>query len=62
MILDRFGAPVDEKLAVVSLSFKTFGAEVFVALIGSKLVVKTMDVTGAHNGNVAISWNICNTL
>ena len=38
------------------------GDEVLVALMGNKLDVKTMELTGDQRATVEISWNICKTL
>jgi hypothetical protein len=55
IILAKFGAPDEVIFGFVPLSLNILGAEVLVALMGSKLEVKTMDLTGDHNGTVAIS-------
>ena len=62
MMLDKFGAPDDEIFGVEPLSLNILGDEVFVALMGSKLDVKTMDLTGDQRATVEIPWNICKTL
>ena len=59
--LDKFGAPDDikPKLPELSeLSLNTLGADVLVALMGKRLDVKTIDLTGDQIETVAISWNI----
>ena len=40
---------------------KILGGEVLVALMGNKLEVKTMDLTGDQRATFEISWNICKT-
>ena len=58
----EFGAPDDEIFGVEPLSLIILGDEVLVALMGNKLDVKTMDLTGDQRATVDISWNNCKTL
>ena len=61
-MLAKFGAPDDEIFGVEPLSLNILGDEVLVALMGNKLDVKTMDLTGDQSATVEISWNICKIL
>ena len=62
IMLATFGAPDDEIFGMEPLSLNMLGDEMFVVLMGSKLDVKTMDLTGNQRATVEISWNICKTL
>ena len=62
IMLAKFGAPDDEIFGVEPLPLNILGDEVLVALMGNKLDVKTMDLTGDQRATVEISWNICKTL
>ena len=52
IMLAKFGAPDEEIFGVEPLSLNILGVEVLVALMGNKLDVKTMDLTGGQRATV----------
>ena len=62
IMLAKFSAPDDVIFGVEPLSLNILGDEVLVALMGNKLDMKTMDLTGDQRATVDISWNIYKTL
>ena len=62
IMLPNFGALDDEIFGVEPLSINSLRREVLVALMGNKLDVKTMDLTGDQRATGEISWNSCKTL
>ena len=58
IMLAKAGAPDGDIFGVEPLPLIILGDEVFVALMGKKLDVKTMDLTGDQRATVELSWNI----